>query len=241
MPSETTPSTQLGAVIRALMHQRGLTGKQLAKQAGISVTTVSLVLTNKFAPRRETFSKMVGVLAPNQEVMTSLMRSYIGAVTSSGSGSEARDGGEEFHLGSEVLPPSRVEGDFETEIWRVLTEGGWVVRDPGRAVPHGFFFLETDPKIYVVLKATVGAARSWFDAIGRALYRKHLVPGSRAIVAAPYRGRDFKGLSDFFKEFDVAVATPDTLVDTITQLTKPSGKALAPDVDAGSKGDGLQR
>jgi|GEM_PF-5859313 transcriptional regulator with XRE-family HTH domain len=213
------------------MRKRGLTGKELAEQAGISVTAVSLILGNKYIPRGATFSKIVRVLAPTKQEYALLADSLAGDAITPESRSEPSEGGQVIAYEAKMLPSSRVGAEFESEIWRVLSAAGLVVKESARSLPYDLL-IETDPKIHVLCKPNAGSS-GWFDAIGRALYRKHLVPGSRAIVAVPYRGRYFDQLFDFFKEYDVVVATPDTLVDTIDQLTAPSGRNFARDIDSG--------
>lgn len=238
MPSETNPPPQLGDVIRSLMRRRGLSGRQLAERAGISATAVSLILGNKFAPRKDTLSRLIWVLVPNEEERAQLLGSYTGKAPGPEGAVDLRPGVVKYDRESTSVSPLIGRSEFDREIWRILSEGGWSPELPALASPYDLA-INTTPRIYVVCKASVGIS-DWCEAFGRALYRQHAVSGSRAIVAVPYRGKHFEQLAEFFGKYGLPVATPDTLVDTIAESTRSSSIDSAPGVDLGNKGNGLE-
>jgi hypothetical protein len=127
-----------------------------------------------------------------------------------------------------MTSPGQGPFEFEREILQVLSEAGLKLGGQARVLPYDIM-IDTAPRVYVVCKARVHP-HDLFEAIGRALYRQHAVPDARAVVAVPYRGRFFEQLSGFFEKYDIPVATPDTIVDTIAKLTKPSSSDPARDV-----------
>ena len=228
MPPDSAHPITLGDEIRRLMRKRGLTGRDLAAGAHLSVTSVSLILGNKYLPRRQTLAKIERALAVTKEERESLDRLFL-RDASPAEGRLGRDmGAKADALEATTSPLSRTWEEFENEIRWVLSAEGYVVKETVRSLPSDLL-IETDPKVVVVCKPSTDSS-DWFDAMGRALYRRHLLRGSRAIIVVPFKGRYFEQLKDFFQEHGVDVATPDTLVGTIERLTAHTGKTAVPGV-----------
>lgn len=68
-----------GKVIRILMNRRGLTGRQLSEQIGISPTSVSKILTDQSKPRQITLTRLIKTLCTNAEEEQMVIRGFTGA------------------------------------------------------------------------------------------------------------------------------------------------------------------
>lgn len=68
-----------GKVIRILMNRRGLTGRQLSEQIGISPTSVSKILTDQSKPRQITLTRLIKTLCTNAEEEQMVVRGFTGA------------------------------------------------------------------------------------------------------------------------------------------------------------------
>ena len=203
-----------------MMRQRGLTGKQLAERASISGTAISLILRGRFSPRRETLSKIIEALSLTDVETGRLMSAYTGAAARFGGIPEKRVEGLGLLSEVDVESPGEADNKFAREIARILSGKGLKLAAPKRMLPTGLM-IDANPRIFLVCKSSVDAP-DWFEAIGRALYLKEAELDSRTVVVVPYWGRFFDSMSGLFKKHDVPVATPDTIVVMIAELTKPS-------------------
>lgn len=181
--------TSFGDVIRLLMERRGIAGKQLAADIGISPTSVSKIVTGHSKPRQVTLTRIMKRLCKTAEEEQMVVRAFTGLLDGIPDEPEKPERpilDEEIERVTRYLEVKSMSVAFKKDVEALLQGFNLKYQSDFRADPFICDFLVTIGSDRVAIDCKYNVNRDWDRTYATVKLLRENLPCDEVIVAIPY-------------------------------------------------------
>jgi len=178
-----------GDVVRVLMDRRGIAGKQLAADIGISPTSVSKIVTGQSKPRQITLTRLIQRLCTNAEEEQMVIRAFTGlldAVPDEPEKPERPIPDDEIERVTRYLEVKSMSVAFKKDVEAVLRESNLKYQADFRVDPFICDFLLELRGRKIAIDCKYNVNRDWDRTYATVKLLRENLPCDEVVIAIPY-------------------------------------------------------
>jgi len=181
----------LGETIRILIRRRKLSGAKLAKEIGLSATSVSRIITGHSKPKQVTLTRLMKRLCASPEEEQMLLRAFTGLkapVAEEQLADDPRNTFEERERVERWLEARTQAISFKDAVARELDKAGITYRrDVCEGIASADFLIERGAK-RIAVECKFNVSRDFDKTVGIARFLCELLGCERVFVVVPFDG-----------------------------------------------------